>query len=316
MRINADNRTEWPGDIARSVEMYNEWYRHFAPAVFRRERTRAADAVIAAMGATRDFAQIDATTLLAMPGILRALRMATCPPVARDRVTGLSGATDGIVSALDFGAALPGGRGPDARRQVGLVASVLNDLLDVELFPWLAAARAATEDERRHAAAVVADRLCGANADPIIRNAQEERQLQVIEQVLVPLGYRRETFPADRPLEDMPAGTYAFRMVVMVGPALATRLPIDVVIQPRRPRPNRLPILIEAKSAGDFTNTNKRRKEEAQKHTQLQERFGSDVVYALFLCGYFGEGYLAYEADSGMDFIWEHRSDDLLQLGL
>ena len=65
MRINADNRTEWPGDIARSVEMYNEWYRHFAPAVFRRERTRAADAVIAAMGATRDFAQIDATTLLA-----------------------------------------------------------------------------------------------------------------------------------------------------------------------------------------------------------------------------------------------------------
>jgi hypothetical protein len=77
-----------------------------------------------------------------------------------------------------------------------------------------------------------------------------------------------------------------------------------------------LPILIEAKSAGDFTNTNKRRKEEAQKHTQLQERFGLDVVYVLFLCGYFGDGYLSYEAEAGMDFVWEHRSDDLLRLGL
>ena len=134
--------------------------------------------------------------------------------------------------------------------------------------------------------------------------------------MLVLLGYRRATHPADRPLEDMPSGTYAFRMVVMVGPLHKTRLPVDVVIQPLTPRPDRLPVLIEAKSAGDFTNTNKRRKEEAQKHAQLRERFGAQVSYVLFLCGYFGEGYLAYEADSGMDFVWEHRSDDLLQLGL
>jgi hypothetical protein len=316
VRINADDRTLWAADIARSVEMYNEWFRAFAPVVYQRERARAADSILRAMTVTRDFTQIDAATLMAEPGILPALRMATCPPVARDRVTGLSGSTDGVVSALDFGKPLPGGGGPNTRRLVGLVADVLNDLLDVELFPWLTERRAATEAERRNAAAVVADRLCGANADPIIRNAQEERQLQVIASVIAPLGYRREAFPAARPLTDMPAGTYAYRMVVMVGPTLSVKLPIDVVIQPLRLRADRLPVLIEAKSAGDFTNTNKRRKEEAQKHAQLQERFGRDVLYVLFLCGYFGDGYLAYEADSGMDFIWEHRPDDLLQLGL
>ena len=75
-------------------------------------------------------------------------------------------------------------------------------------------------------------------------------------------------------------------------------------------------MLIEAKSAGDFTNTNKRRKEEATKIHQLKEAYGEAVQYVLFLCGYFGSDYLGYEAAEGIDWVWEHRTEDLLYLGL
>ena len=77
-----------------------------------------------------------------------------------------------------------------------------------------------------------------------------------------------------------------------------------------------LPILIEAKSAGDFTNVNKRRKEEATKMNQLRRTYGNNVRYVLFLCGHFDSGYLGYEAAEGIDWVWEHRIDDLGELGL
>ena len=74
--------------------------------------------------------------------------------------------------------------------------------------------------------------------------------------------------------------------------------------------------IIEAKSAGDFTNTNKRRKEEAVKMSQLRATYGSTVEFNLFLCGYFDSGYLGYEAAEGIDWVWEHRIDDLERFGL
>lgn len=45
--------------------------------------------------------------------------------------------------------------------------------------------------------------------------------------------------------------------------------------------------MIECKSADDFANVNKRRKEEATKMQQLKNTFGENVVFDLFLCGYF-----------------------------
>jgi hypothetical protein len=63
-------------------------------------------------------------------------------------------------------------------------------------------------------------------------------------------------------------------------------------------------------------NTNKRRKEEATKVTQLRATYGDKVKFVLFLCGYFDSGYLGYEAAEGIDWVWEHRIDDLKQLGL
>ena len=85
---------------------------------------------------------------------------------------------------------------------------------------------------------------------------------------------------------------------------------------PRTAQPGDMPLMIEAKSAGDFTNTNKRRKEEAQKINQLRHTFPSGVQFVLFLCGYFDSGYLGYEAGELIDWVWEHRIDDLEKFGL
>lgn len=38
--------------------------------------------------------------------------------------------------------------------------------------------------------------------------------------------------------------------------------------------------------------------------------------FILFLCGYFDSGYLGYEAAEGIDWVWEHRIDDLAEFGL
>jgi len=193
---------------------------------------------------------------------------------------------------------------------------IISRLLDRDIFPWLDAAKSPTDHERDRASTIVADPLCSAVANPIVRNAQEQRQLACLGQWLDARGYRKQSHPSGNALTAMEAGTYAFRMNLSVGKSLKVNIPIDVVVQPKKRRKDRLPILIEAKSAGDFTNTNKRRKEEATKIHQLQATYGESVPFVLFLCGYFGSDYLGYEAAEGIDWVWEHRIDDLAKLGL
>lgn len=50
--------------------------------------------------------------------------------------------------------------------------------------------------------------------------------------------------------------------------------------------------------------------------SQLRRTYGSKARLNLFLCGYFDAGYLGYEAAEGIDWVWEHRLDDLGQFGL
>lgn len=198
------------------------------------------------------------------------------------------------------------------------VSRIIHELVDQDLFPWLEQSQEPAPEEIRRAATVVADRLCGAVADPIIRNAQEQRQLATIKQWLEDREYV-QVDPGDvASLDTMEPGTFAFRLNVPVRQEERTKqvnLPIDAVIK-RRDDGQDFPLLIEAKSAGDFTNTNKRRKEEAIKIAQLRHTYGADVQFVLFLCGYFDSGYLGYEAAEGIDWVWEHRIDDLAEFGV
>ena len=119
-------------------------------------------------------------------------------------------------------------------------------------------------------------------------------------------------------LDKMKPGMFAFRLNV---PGLQedhepVNIPVDAVVMPLKAKAGELPLMIEAKSAGDFTNVNKRRKEEATKVGQLRRKHGKNVRYILFLCGYFDGGYLGYEAAEGIDWVWEHRMGDLIEFGL
>jgi XamI-like restriction endonuclease len=137
---------------------------------------------------------------------------------------------------------------------------------DPDIFVWLNRRAAATEPEIHRAATIVADRLCGSIANPIIRNAQEKRQLAAIGSWLKSRGY--SPLPPKTKFDAMPAGTFSFRLNVPVkleGLASTINIPVDTVVMPKRGKAGELPLLIEAKSAGDFTNVNKRRKEEATK---------------------------------------------------
>jgi type II restriction enzyme len=68
---------------------------------------------------------------------------------------------------------------------------------------------------------------------------------------------------------------------------------------------------VELKSAGDFTNVNKRRKEESDKHDALKRAHGEHAVFLLQIFGYFGHSYLDFEAAAGIDWAWDHRLSDL-----
>jgi XamI restriction endonuclease len=321
MGVNRDKPDRWKADITRSVDLYNKWFMKFAPKAYRDTRARTASEVEATLKATDSLRNIKPESLRANPGVLPTLRMATCPPLARDRLSGLSGVSRTLVNLLDKEHKLPIRRSPASLdselRKLGVV---IERLADHDLCPWLLRRSKPTPDELERAATVIADRLCGATADPIIRNAQEERQLKLIGEWLNTRGYRTVAVGSRIKFEAMPPGCYAFHLNVSVinvdGGEKRTNIPVDVAIKPKGASHHDLPICIEAKSAGDYTNVNKRRKEEAQKMSQIRRTYGRRVKYLLFLCGYFDGGYLGYEALEGIDWVWEHRIEDLAEFGL
>jgi hypothetical protein len=315
-RINADKPHLWKADIAASVDQFNQWFLRFAPEAFRSTRVKTTEHVKAALLATDDLRALNPATLKANPGALPTLRMCTAPPLAVDRLSGLAGASKNLVGRMEKGKLPTKLQGAELDAELTKLCNILARLLDRDIFPWLDSQQTPTDHERDRASTIVADRLCSAVANPIVRNAQEQRQLALIGDYLDKRGYRKQAHLPGKPLTEMEPGTYTFRMNLAVGKALKVNIPVDVVVQPKKPRKDRLPILIEAKSAGDFTNTNKRRKEEATKIHQLQATYGATVAFVLFLCGYFGSDYLGYEAAEGIDWVWEHRIDDLAKLGL
>ncbi len=317
MGVNLDKPQNWKTDIALSVDLYNGWFLRFAPKTYRQVRKEATKYVEAMLERTRHLRNLTSEELRNHPDILPALRMSTAPPIARDRLIGLAGLPKSLVEALEKDGRLPPMmKKADIDKYLPRIAKMILRLVDADIFPWLNEARGPTRPEIYRAATIVADRLCGANADPIVRNAQEKRQLAKIKKWLEAKGYEDRTGKIS--LNTLGSGMFAFRLNV---PGLredqtAVNIPVDAVVMPLRAKPGSLPLMIEAKSAGDFTNTNKRRKEEATKVGQLRKKYGKGVSYILFLCGYFDSSYLGYEAAEGIDWVWEHRMGDLAKFGL
>lgn len=318
MAVNRDKVDMWKSDVMKSVDFYNNWFMTFAPKAFRVTRCETTKQVEAALRCTQNLTDIKPDVLIKWPSVLPMLRMSTCPPIARDRLIGLAGISPNLVKSMEIDKRIP----PKMKRQelitqLEKIGVIIEKMADPDIFPWKERGDAGSTEEVYRASTIVADRLCGAVADPIIRNAQEQRQLLAIKQWLEMRGYKEINSMGLDSFKSMPLGTFTFRynIPIMMDGGMQINIPVDAAIMPLNAQLDDYPILIEAKSAGDFTNTNKRRKEEAIKIQQLRRTYGNKINFNLFLCGYFDSGYLGYEAAEGIDWVWEHRINDLEKFG-
>lgn len=318
MAVNRDKVDLWKSDVARSVDFYNDWFMTFAPKAFRDTRIETTKQVEQALQWTENLTNIRPETLHNYPSVLPMLRMTTCPPIARDRLVGLAGISPNLVKSMEIDNRVPPRMKPkELNENLEKIGDIIERMADPDIFVWKERGDKGTREEVHRASTIVADRLCGAVADPIIRNAQEQRQLAAIKSWLEARGYRQLASGEAEDWLSMPKGTFSFRFnipVTMDG-GNQVNIPVDAVIMRKDAKDGDFPALFEAKSAGDFTNTNKRRKEEAIKIQQLRKTYGQKITFDLFLCGYFDSGYLGYEAAEGIDWVWEHRIDDLAQFG-
>lgn len=317
MAVNRDKVDIWKSDVAKSVDFYNDWFMTFAPKAFRETRTETTKQVEEALQRTENLTNIKPDTLQCHPSVLPMLRMTTCPPIARDRLIGLAGVSPNLVKSMEKDRRVPPKmKKTELVKQLDMIGEIIEKMADPDIFVWKNRGDSGTKEEVHRASTIVADRLCGAVADPIIRNAQEQRQLSAMKAWLEARGYRELNSGEAEDWLSMPNGTFSFRFNVPVNQGndgKQVNIPVDAVIMRKDAKEGDFPALFEAKSAGDFTNTNKRRKEEAIKIQQLRHTYGEKITFDLFLCGYFDSGYLGYEAAEGIDWVWEHRIDDLAQ---
>lgn len=238
MAINADKPHQWKADTRTSVDQFNTWFMKFAPKAYRDTRKKTIQSVEQGLAMTRNLTTITPEVIKKYPGILPTLRMSTCPPLARDRLIGLADSTRSFVGTLEMGKVPPLLSPELLEKHLAAIAAILSEMLDVDIFPWLADKRRPTKEERYRSSTIVADRLCGAVAEPIVRNAQEKRQLALIEKYLTERGYKLKAPGAGTKLTEIEPGTFSFRLNVLVTPSKAdartVKIPIDAVIQPRK----------------------------------------------------------------------------------
>jgi hypothetical protein len=295
---------QWVPDIQRSVAEYNAWYQARAPVIYADLRVAIQSDADAALRATDQLRNVTAAVLRLNPRIITALRLAAAPPMARDRLVEMVGVPRAFVTALEEGRVSTRTTSSD---YLEALAGFLSPVFDPVIFPWVLSGRSPLPAERAVALVVLGDRIVRSVADPAIRNEQEARQKGLMRGFLAGRGYTEHPTATHLTL-----GPMCFRMGCNVPVQSATgqliNMPIDCVA---RPGSDSHLVCIEMKSAGDFANPNKRRKEEAAKMEQLTRSYGSGVTFLLQLSGFFNRSYLSYEADHDIDWAWDHRLGDL-----
>lgn len=317
LSINKKNVDQWKTDVQKSVLYYNEWFLKYAPSTYIKSRQEAIAKVETIFQKTDCLNTLSVNMLKEVPDAITILRMATTPPLARDRLVGLADIPRDFIKKLEEGTLPSKLSESQANLILGKIIAIVNKILDKDIMPWLEKKATPDEIDRLLAKQIIGDRVCGSLADPLIRNEQERRQLSEIKKFLIKRGYRFVESKDIKDFKSMEEHTFTFHLNVPVKNASQQiKMPIDVVVKRKNLSKKKLPLLIECKSAGDFTNTNKRRKEEATKIEQLKNTYGNEVEFILYLCGYFDTGYLGYEAAEGIDWVWEHRIEDLLKAGV
>ncbi|MDL1902284.1 XamI family restriction endonuclease, partial [Anaerolineae bacterium CFX9] len=212
MGVNLDKPQRWKADTQLSIDKYNRWFLQYAPAAYRETRIHATTYVEDILKHTDNLLNITVDILFQYPDALQMFRMSTAPPVARDRLAGLAHVSRELIERMEKHKRVPR-RMSEAilREQLERIITIVKELLDQDIFIWLADRREPGLDEIHRASTVVADRICGMLTDPLIRNAQEKRQLEQITTWLEARGYARSEI---RSINDMKPGTFAHHVNV------------------------------------------------------------------------------------------------------
>ena len=212
MKVAPINRCEtgrWKADVRQSVLFYNDWFLKFAPPAFVAARKSAVAKVEAAFKKTNFLNVVTAASLAEAPASIAILRMATTPPLARDRLAGLADVPKPLMKTLEEG------KLPRDATALERIVDIVNRLLDRELMPWLKNGRRPAKAESAIASAIIGDRVCGSLAAPIIRNEQERRQFRSIEAFLSKRGYTLVQAGDIADCKAMKPGTFAYRLNVL-----------------------------------------------------------------------------------------------------
>ncbi len=310
-RINADKPHLWKADIAASVDQFNRWFMRFAPQAFRSTRVKTTQHVKSALLATRDLRSLDAATLKTNPSALPTLRMCTAPPLAADRLIGLANASKNLVGRLEDGKLPTKLPDEDLNAELSKLCRILVQLLDRDIFPWLDAATQPTDHERERAATIVADRLCSAVANDFVRSERKLQQLSVLSVYLDSRGYREVVDPGKRHYAWSEPGTYTRFAAIPAAMGKYAFLPVNALIQLAEPRADGLPVLIQCESHRSFPEATRHRDAHRDTARGLRVTYGEDMPFVLMLGGYFGGDYLGAQAAEGIDWVWQHRLNDL-----
>ena len=189
--------------------------------------------------------------------------------------------------------------------------------LDQSIANWILEGATPSEEEFKRTLWIASDRILRRSTSTDLRYKHEPRQLEKLEKFLKGYGYSSMEGAEIKDLRyGMQGGTYAFRVSVegMTSDGLSLKQTVDALIKPFSISKNLLPIFLEAKSMTDEVNPNKRQKEEAQKVESARRRWqekSERLNFILLLGGTVPRRYLEVEAGSDLDWIWEHRVEDL-----
>ena len=148
--------------------------------------------------------------------------------------------------------------------------------------------------------------------DPLINIALEKKQLAALKRWLLRHGYKQIENDDASNLDAMTPGTFTVPHALSAKKKKTpTNNPTTCVVKTMHAGEHDFPFFIEAKSTGNAASTNRWHKKEAKKFLQLKECYGENVQFILLLCGHFDPFYLGYQAAEGIDWVWEHRLDDL-----
>lgn len=216
MPINADKTQIWKVDVEKSIDFYNDWFLRFAPETYRTQRMKTTKGVTKALTHTGFLRTVTPKALAANPEVLPILRMVCAPPIARDRLIGLAHVSKNLVISMEGtpnqSPRIPPRMNKEERdEQLTRICEIIEELADQDLFGWLETEKKPSKGHLARAATVVADRLCGATASPIIRNAQERRQLESIKQWPESRGYQYVSPSKVRNALQLQPGTFTFR---------------------------------------------------------------------------------------------------------